>query len=255
MMKKTLKCIISIVMVLSIMLSAVTAIFAASEIEEEYLSDMRLVYADSYNEAKLIVSESKLEGYEVLDHNLNSNTGEVGVWLVYKTTTDINDAITDVAIMQMGGGYKAGNYQQMIDDSRDEYIELGEIYSEAIDYFANAYAEGDFLAEAAYRQLNLYKGFDGHEEEPLGDLFAEEYLSNYDLATLFVQGNRHILDNIRALLAMGVSYNEDGKHYLEKVSDSAKKMDANPDVFKKNGYNELAEVIALNIKSFRNMFE
>lgn len=255
MMKKTLKCIISIVMVLSIMLSAVTAIFAASEIEEEYLSDMRLVYADSYNEAKLIVSESKLEGYEVLDHNLNSNSGEVGVWLVYKTTTDINDAITDVAIMQMGGGYKAGNYQQMIDDSRDEYIELGEIYSEAIDYFANAYAEGDFLAEAAYRQLNLYKGFDGHEEEPLGDLFAEEYLSNYDLATLFVQGNRHILDNIRALLAMGVSYNEDGKHYLEKVSDSAKKMDANPDVFKKNGYNELAEVIALNIKSFRDMFE
>ncbi len=254
-MKKTLKCIISIVMVLSIMLSAVTAIFAASEIEEEYLSDMRLVYADSYNEAKLIVSESKLEGYEVLDHNLNSNTGEVGVWLVYKTTTDINDAITDVAIMQMGGGYKAGNYQQMIDDSRDEYIELGEIYSEAIDYFANAYAEGDFLAEAAYRQLNLYKGFDGHEEEPLGDLFAEEYLSNYDLATLFVQGNRHILDNIRALLAMGVSYNEDGKHYLEKVSDSAKKMDANPGVFKKNGYNELAEVIALNIKSFRDMFE
>ena len=131
MIKKTLKCIISIVMVLSIMLSAVTAIFAASEIEEEYLSDMRLVYADSYNEAKLIVSESKLEGYEVLDHNLNSNSGEVGVWLVYKTTTDINDAITDVAIMQMGGGYKAGNYQQMIDASRDEYIELGEIYSEA----------------------------------------------------------------------------------------------------------------------------
>ena len=255
MMKKTLKCIISIVMVLSIMLSAVTTIFAASEIEEEYLSDMRLVYADSYNEAKLIVSESKLEGYEVLDQNLNSNSGEVGVWLVYKTTTDINDAITDVAIMQMGGGYKAGNYQQMIDDSRDEYIELGEIYSEAIDYFANAYAEGDFLAEAAYRQLNLYKGFDGHEEEPLGDLFAEEYLSNYDLATLFVQGNRHILDNIRALLAMGVSYNEDGKHYLEKVSDSAKKMDANPDAFKKKGYNEIAEVIAFNIEAFRDMLE
>ena len=254
-MKKTLKCLISIIMVLSIMLGTMVAIFAASEIEEEYLSDMRLVYADSYNEAKLIVSESKLEGYEVLDHNLNSNSGEVGVWLVYKTTTDINDAITDVAIMQMGGGYKAGNYQQMIDYSRDEYIELGEIYSKAIDYFANAYAEGDFLAEAAYRQLNLYKGFDGHEEEPLGDLFAEEYLSNYDLATLFVQGNRHVLDNIRALLAMGVSYNEDGKHYLEKVSDSAKKMDANPVVFKKKGYNELAEVIALNVESFRNMLE
>ena len=255
MMKKTLKCIISIVMVLSIILSTMAVISAAPEIEEKYLSDMRLVYADSYSEAKQMVSESKLEGYEVLDRNLNSNSGEVGVWLVYKTTTDINDAITDVAVMQTGGGYKAGNYQQLIDGSRDKYIELGEIYLEAIEYFADAYAEGDFLAQSAYRQLNLYKGFDDYEEEPLGDLFIDAHLSEYDLATLFVQGNRRILDNIRALLAMGVSYNEDGKYYLEKVSDSAKKMNANPDVFKKKGYNELAEVIALNIKSFRDMFE
>ena len=243
------------IMVLSIMLSTTVVLSATSEIEEEYLSDMRLVYADSYNEAKLIVYESKLEGYEVLDRNLNANSGEIGVWLVYKTSTDVNDAITDVAVMQMGGGYKAGNYQQLINNSRAEYLEMGEIYSEAIEYFATAYAKGDFLAQSAYRQLNLYRGIDDYEEEPLGDLFVKKYLSEYDLATLFVQGNKHILDNIRALLAMGVSYNEDGKHYLEKVSDSAKKMNADPDVFKKKGYNNLAEVIAFNIEAFRDMLE
>ena len=254
-MKKMIKSIIAMILVLSTVLGMATVVSAASEIEEEYLSNMRLVYADSYNEAKMIVSESKFYDYKVLDRNLNANSGEIGVWLAYKTTKNVEEAITDVAVMQMGGGYKAGNYQQLIKSTRSEYLEMGEIYLEAIEYFAGAYADGDFLADAAYRQLNLYTGVDDFEEDALGDVFVDEYLSASDLATLFFEGNRHVLDNIRALLAMGVSYNEDGKHYLEKVEESAGKMNADPSAFKKKGYDDVAEIIAYNMEAFRNMLE
>ena len=252
-MKKIFKCLISIILVLSLMLSTMTAISAASEIEEEYLSDMRLVYADTYEEAKLVLTDSKLEGYKILNNNLNANSGKKGVWLAYKTTTDVNDAITDVAVIQMGGGYRVGNYQEMIKNSREEYEAMGQTYLDAIDYFAEAYDAGNFLAEAAYRQLNFYAGLDKYKETKLGDLFIDGVLKKTDLATLFFEGNVKVTNNIRSLLAMGVSYNADGKHYLEKVADSAKKMNADPTVFTNKNYKELAAIIATSIPVFKNM--
>ena len=145
-MKKIIKGIVSIILVLSMILGTSVVAFAESSIQEEYISDLRLIYADSYEAAKLALSDSKLEGYKILNNNLNSNSGKTGVWLAYKTTTNIDDAITDVAIIQMGGGYKVGNYQEMIANSRTEYEAMGEIYLDAIDYFAEADDSANFLS-------------------------------------------------------------------------------------------------------------
>mgnify|MGYP006874679210 CR=1 FL=1 len=78
-------------------------VFAAGE-DEEYLSDLRLIYADDYTEATEILAASGLESYKLLNANLNEGTGKTGTWLAYKTTTDIEDAITDISVMQMNGG-------------------------------------------------------------------------------------------------------------------------------------------------------
>ena len=180
-MKKTIKSLISAILVICMLASSVVTIFAYSE--EEYLSDLRLIYADDYEEAKLILSETKLEGFEILNKNLNSNTGETGVWLAYKTTTDINDAITDIAVMNMGGGYSTGNYRALIEKKRLEYLAMGKVYLEAIKYFAKAYRAGDFLAEAAYRQLNFYVGLDDYTSRRLGYLMERGVLDASDLAT------------------------------------------------------------------------
>ena len=243
------------ILALSMIFGTSVVVFAESSIKEEYISDLRLIYADTYDEAKLVLSDSKLEGYKLLNNNLNSNSGKTGVWLAYKTTTNIDDAITDVAVMQMGGGYKVGNYQEMINNSRAEYEAMGQIYLDAIDYFVEAYDAENFLAKAAYRQLNFYAGLDKYKEERLGDLFVDGVLKKGDLATLFFEGNVKVTNNVRSLLAMGVSYNEDGMHYLEKVADSANKMNADPTVFKNENYKELAAIIATSIPVFRNMFE
>ena len=253
-MKKLFKSIIATILVVSMLCATSVVAFASSSIQEEYISDIRLIYADTYEEAKLVLTESKLEGYKILNNNLNANSGKKGVWLAYKTTTNVDDAITDISIMQMGGGYRVGNYQEMINNSRAEYEAMGQIYLDAIDYFAEAYDAGNFLAEAAYRQLNFYAGLDKYKETRLGDLFVDGVLKKTDLATLFFEGNAKVTDNVRSLLAMGVSYNEDGMHYLEKVADSAKKMNADPAVFNNENYKELAAIIATSIPVFKNMF-
>ena len=252
-MKKLFKSIIATILVVSMLCATSVVAFASSSIQEEYISDIRLIYADTYEEAKLVLTESKLEGYKILNNNLNANSGKTGVWLAYKTTTDINDAITDVAVIQMGGGYNAANYQAMIAQSRGEYEAMGEIYLDAIDYFAEAYDAGNFLAESAYRQLNFYAGLDKYKETKLGDLFIDGVLKKTDLATLFFEGNAKILDNVRSLIAMGVSYNEDGTHYLEKVGKMAEQMGST--IAYNKEYNDLSQLIAPVIPVFKNMFE
>lgn len=264
-MKKTTKGLISIILVFCILSGSIVTAFAASD--EVYLADLRLIYADSYEEAKLIVLETKLEGYTVYNQNLNANTGRTGVWLAYKTTTNVDDAITDISIMQMNGRYSVGNYQEMIEKSRLEYLGMGKIYLEAVKYFTKAYNAGNFLATSAYRQLNFYTGLDDYGTKRLGEIMVSGKLTDSDLATFFLQGNTHVLDNVRSLLAMGVSYNADGMHYLERVGKIVSEMGEG------DGYEPFEEVeveitltdedelelysklIAPTIPVFRGMFE
>ena len=99
-MKNITKRIISMILTVCLLFLATVPVFAADE-DEEYLSDLRLIYADDYDEAEEILEDCELEGYEIFDANLNENTGKTGVYLAYKITTDIEDAITDICIIAM----------------------------------------------------------------------------------------------------------------------------------------------------------
>ena len=260
-MKKTLKRILSFALVISLTLTSSVSAFAAAE--EVYISELRLVYADSYDEAKEILTDTEFKDYKLLNENLNEGTKKTGVWIAYKTTTDIEDAITDLATMQMNGGYNEGNYDKMIKESYEEYVALGKTYLKAIEYFKEAYDADHFLAVSAYRQLNFYnvvsenipeKEIPSFEGECLGNIFYNG-ISERELATMFMQGNRYAIKNIRSLLAMGVSYNEDGKTYLDKVEEAVSKMNANPAYFDDEDHEKLAVLIAPTITVFRDMFK
>ena len=258
-MKTNFKRIISMILVLATLFCVSVPCFAVDD--EEYLSDLRIIYADDYDEAREILSDCVLEGYKLLKENLNEGTGKTGVWLAYKTTTDIEDAITDIAVMQMDGGYNEGNYQAMIQKSYNEYLEFGENYLVAIDYFNMAYDAGHYLSEIAHRQLNFYnvvtEGVDeipDFEGELLGDIFYNG-IDASELATMFMEGNSYALDNIRSLIAMGVSYNEDGKTYLEKVGDEAADYTADNTIYDNEDYKDLASLIAPVITVFADMFK
>ena len=260
-MKKTLRRVLSLVLIVSLLLVSNLQVFAATE--EVYLSDLRIIYAEDYNEAKEILSGTDFKDYKLLNENLNEGTKEIGVWLAYKTTTDIDDAITDLSVMQMDGGYKEGNYQEMIKESLEEYKKMGEKYETIIEYFNTAYDEDHFLAKLAYRQLNLYtvktldidkKYIPSFEGELLGDIFYDGIDSD-ELAEMFMEGNSYALNNIRSLLAMGVSYNEDGKTYMEKVGEAAAEMNDDPEVFDAEEYDDIAANMVITLTTIRDMFK
>ena len=260
-MKKMHKSIIATILVICMFLCATVSVFAAEPIDEIYLSDLRIIYADDYDEAREILDETEFSDYSLLDANLNENTGKTGVWLAFQITTDVEEAITDIAVMQMNGGYKEGNYQEMIKNSYNEYLEFGENYLVAIEYFNTGYDAGHYLSEIAYRQLNFYnvvtEGIDEipeYEGELLGDIFFSG-IDASDLATMFMEGNVYALNNIRSLIAMGVSYNEDGKTYLEKVADEAEKYSADKGVYSNEDYDELAAIIAPVISIFSDVLK
>ena len=140
---------------------------------------------------------------------------------------------------------------------------MGETYVKAIEYFMYAYDEGHYLSEVAYRQLNFYNvesegipedEIPYFEGELLGDIFYNG-VDEYDLATMFLQGNSYVLRNVRSLISMGVSYNEDGKTYLDKVGEEAEKMNADSGVYDDEDYDDIAAIIDITIKVFRDMFE
>ena len=258
-MKNITKRIVSMMLTVCLLFLASVPVFAAED--EEYLSDLRLIYAEDYEEAEGILTDSELEGYKLFNANLNEGTGKTGVWLAYKTTTDIEDAITDISVMQMNGGYNEGNYQAMIQQSYQEYLEFGGNYLTAINYFNMGIDAGHYLSEIAHRQLNFYnvvtEGIDDvpdFEGERLGDIFYDGIGAN-DLATMFMEGNVYALNNIRSLIAMGVSYNEDGKTYLENVADEAEKYNADKTIYDNEDYNDIAAMIASTIVVFRDMFK
>ena len=261
-MRKAYKSIVSVILVLSLLLCATVPAFAAGA-DEEYISELRMIYAEDYEEAMEILEDSEFSDYKLFSENLNADTDEIGVWLAYKTTTDIEDAITDLAIMQMDGGYNLGNYQEMIDESYNEYLAMGEIYLGAIEYFTEAYDAGDFLAESAFRQLNFYNvesvgipedQIPSFEGERLGDIFIDG-IDEYELATMFMQGNSHALSSIRSLLAMGVSYNEDGTNYLQRVGLEVGWLQDDPDLYDGEDYDELAEIISSTILNVRDILK
>ena len=251
--------VISMLLTVCLLFLATVPVFAAED--EEYLSDLRLIYADDYEEAEEILTDSDLEGYKLFDANLNEGTGKTGVWLAYLTTTDVDDAITDIAVMQMNSGYNEGNYQAMIQQSYQEYLDFGENYLTAINYFNMGIDAGHYLSEIAHRQLNFYNvvtegtpEIPDFEGERLGDIFYDG-IDAGDLATMFMEGNVYALQNVRSLIAMGVSYNEDGKTYLEKVGIEAEKYNADKSVYDNEDYSDIAAMIASTLVVFRDMFK
>ena len=260
-MKKAFRRLLALVLIAALLITSHTSVFAATE--EVYLSDIRIIYAEDFSEAKEILSGTDFKDYKLLNENLNEGTKEIGVWLAYKTTTDIDDAITDLSVMQMDGGYKEGNYQEMIKESLEEYKKMGEKYETIIEYFNTAYDEDHFLAKLAYRQLNLYtvktldidkKYIPSFEGELLGDIFYDGIDSD-ELAEMFMEGNSYALNNIRSLLAMGVSYNEDGKTYMEKVGEAAAEMNDDPEVFDAEEYDDIAANMVITLTTIRDMFK
>ena len=105
--------------------------FAETEPEKKYISEIRLGVGKNADEAA-----ASLEGYEILkdengnnvDLNRNAGTTKFGgkgnrvVYLGYLLTSNEYDAVTDLAVMNMQGGYSIEDYKDLMEAQMSSQI-------------------------------------------------------------------------------------------------------------------------------------
>ena len=202
------------------MLSAVTAVTVAIPVKkympitasaataEQFLSEVALVYEDSVEEAQEAIAGTD---WKLFNKDLNPNADAVfddGVYLIYKTSTDVEDAITDLRVMDMYGGYSTTSYKQQLEKSRAQYTKAIVELRKATDEFKTLYNAGDDMAELAYRQMNYYQDMKtkgGTETNmKMGDFFLN-MPKDEQIVQMMFEGNSIIVASLITLLTIGIS--------------------------------------------------
>lgn len=251
-MKNLYKRIIAFILSLSLLITGTgTAVFAAeaNPSKGKYLKDIYVAYGKTEEEARKWLTDN---GWEPLQ---NGNVGlgkasafdkEIAVMLGIKRTDDAGEAITDLAVMNMKGGYSFPDYQELIREKKTEINEFINTFIPTIEEFRKNYnGEGSALgkkrADYAYNVLNRF--YDGSPEDQyavndtgmhLGDLFLsplkqemgdeaynklsdEEKKKHGDLEQIILESSGPAVLLIEQMLALAADDSENT--WLERLSE------------------------------------
>ena len=114
-MKTQIKWISLLLSVFMLMSALPFSAFAAQE--TLYIKEVRISTAADETTAKIWLTEN---GYNFLDFNLNQGSKGDAVYLGYTTTTNPKEAITDIAVMQMEGGYSFAEYETLLEEQSED---------------------------------------------------------------------------------------------------------------------------------------
>ena len=224
---------------------------ARAATQEQFLSDVALVYEDSVEEAQEAIAGTD---WKLFNRDLNPDADitvfDNGVYLVYKTSTNVEDAITDLRVMDMYGGYSTTNYKKQLEKSREKYMQVIADLRKATDEFKEKYIAGDDMAELAYRQMNYYKDVkttNGTETDMLMGEFFLNMPKDEQIVQVFMEGNSLITSNLVSLLAVGIS-GADGTTLSTRIAEKYEAKDTLTD----EEYHESAKKVA---KSFDTIKE
>ncbi len=224
-MKKLLTIITSMLLCMTMLvLSPAQVAASAADSGKKYISEVKVGMGKTSDEASKELLE---EGYTILaddkgnyaDLNEDAGTGnalkegpnEKIVYLGYKTTDDAGDAITDLAVMNMRGGYSYEDYEKLMQKQMDTQIKpfVDRFISTLSEYRDNLKKPQD---SANYKRAEYYRTLlnkltdDDTGGKPLGDLLMnetkyemgdeaynalseEEKKNHCDILTLLMQGN------------------------------------------------------------------
>lgn len=176
--------------------------------------------------------DAKDDGYIVVDSPLyvnKLNDDAKSTYVAYKVTDKAEDAITDIRLMNMNGGFSFDEYQKLMDSLRENAkITAAELW-DAVVAFREAYKSENIPTNSklAYEVLNIIYDDDvkGSDKKPmrLGDLFLDEKklpdASCDTFVTLFLESNTTVLHIIYLALAHACSRDENGKSFMDLLLD------------------------------------
>jgi len=155
------------------------------------------------------------KGYTPVEGNLNDG-GKTYAMMGYKTTDDIRDSITDLAVMNMDGKYSTTEYSEVLKAKEQKVAEMLTDFMAAIREYRVNLKAGKEKAKVIRGILN--KLTDDDTGMKMGDLLNSETLQDKvgikqsinhqnpdklpDLLTIFMQGNSYLITMIETLLAI-----------------------------------------------------
>ena len=214
-----MKKIISLMLTLALLISIATPASAARN--EEFVSEVALIYKDSIEEAKAAIAGTE---WKLWEQDLNANADYMfddGVYLIYKTSTNVEDAITDLRVMDMYGGFSVSNYEKQLEASRKQYTAMVKALRKAASEFKVLYEADDEMAKLAYRQMNYYKDVKTANGTETGMLMGDFFLNmpeDAKVVQVLFEGNAIIVSNLISLMAVGIS-GEDENTLASKVAE------------------------------------
>lgn len=208
---KSLRAILSFVLTLTFIIILPLDTVAAAN-TGEYVSEVYVAYGKDADDAKKTLED---KGFTPVENNLNDG-GKTYVMLGYKTTGDIRESITDLAVMNMNGGYSVEGYKTFLKSQKNRIAEfLNEFMSVIKEYCANLKA-GKTKATVVHGLLNNYT--DDDTGMKMGDLLNSATLQDElgiqesieasnpenlpNLITILMQGNAQVIKSIEVLLSM-----------------------------------------------------
>lgn len=208
------KRIICVVLVIAMLCGLTLTSFAqANANEKQYVKDIQLIYAKSKSEARSYVPN----GYTLLEYDLNEGTDEdYQVYIAYLTTANPDEAITDIKMMNMNGGFVLSDYEDQLTDVKENVKELANDVKSAVEMFAVNYEKGTYGAKAAYRALSAFT-VDEADDQNLADYFLYGNPTDVFYVKLILNAHQNVLSSILSALAMAVQ-GEAGDTWLDRLA-------------------------------------
>ncbi len=217
MLKKHFRAALSLVLAMVLTFSTCANVFAATN-KNTYIKDVVLSYGKTADEAKAWLTEN---GYEILDYDLNEGADDTfstarAVYLGYTTTDNAEEAITDMRLMNMKGGYSVQDYQMLLDEQKANIRTFLDDFIVAINEYRTNYAAGQTRAVVAHDMLNVL--YDDDTQQYMGDLLLNKVKEEYtdaewsalseeeqakiaDMTTIIMQANADAVTTIEQTIA------------------------------------------------------
>ena len=202
--------------ILSLSMLAALAVNASAESVEAqtlYLKDIKLIYAQTKSEAQ----EQIPKGYKLLDNDLNKGSDtDYQVYFAYTTTTDPSEAITDIKMMNMNGGFVLSDYEEQLQDVQENVKKMANDIKIAVEIFTQNYQKGTYGAMAAYRALSAFT-VDEADNQNLADYFLYGNPGDSFYVKLLLNAHQNIISSILSALTMAVQ-GDPGDTWLDRLA-------------------------------------
>ncbi len=282
MLKKLFRGAVSAFLAVALAVSTCTNALAASS-KATYIKDVVISYGNTEEEAKNWLTEN---GYEILDNNLNEGaddwiSSKRAVYLGYTTTNDAEEAITDMRLMNMKGGYSVQDYQMLLEEQKTNIRNFLNTFLIAVNEYRTNYTSGQARAVVAHDMLNLL--YDDDTQQYMGDLLLNKVKEEYtdeewdalspeaqsqigDMTTILMQANGNAVMAIQQYIAMATG-GEDGtwlEHYssvktydemLEELMESEGLTINEAENQLAEEYDESAKSIASKVEAYKSFLD